>query len=202
MFGRKPTDTPTTPPTPAPQQQPSATAAPIRPAAPAAATPLRPEPPKPAPLGAAPRPAAAAAAPARTATTDSAPRKLIVGRDISLSGEIAACDQLVVEGTVDATLREGQRIEITESGLFRGKVEISEADIAGRFEGEIVVRGRLRVRSTGRIDGKISYGELEVEAGGHLEGQVSGLARPRAAAPAQAPQRAENQSTLDMQPAS
>ena len=200
MFGRKPTDTPTTtPPTPAPQ--PSATAAPIRPAAPAAATPLRPEPPKPAPVGAAPRPAAPGAMPARpgaATATDSAPRKLIVGRDISLSGEIAACDQLVVEGTVDATLREGQRIEITDTGLFRGKVEISEADIAGRFEGEITVRGRLRVRATGRIDGKIQYGELEVEAGGHLEGQVSGLARPRpaAAAPAAAP---TTQSTLDVQ---
>lgn len=201
MFGRKPTDTPTTTPTPTPQQ-PSATAAPIRPAAPAAATPLRPEPPKPAPLGAAPRPAApASAAPARGGSaiaTETTPRKLTVGRDISLSGEIAACDHLVVEGTVDATLREGQRIEITESGLFRGKVEISEADIAGRFEGEITVRGRLRVRSTGRIDGKISYGELEVEAGGHLEGQVSGLARPRQAA---APSR-ETSAQLDMQPAS
>jgi cytoskeletal protein CcmA (bactofilin family) len=145
-------------------------------------------------------------APTRTGAaplaTDTTPRKLIVGRDISLSGEITACDHLVVEGTVDATLREGQRIEITESGLFRGKVEISEADIAGRFEGEITVRGRLRVRSTGRIDGKIQYGELEVEAGGHLEGQVAGLARARPAQQQQQQQQAGsgNQSTLDVKP--
>jgi cytoskeletal protein CcmA (bactofilin family) len=156
------------------------------------------------PVGAASRPASpVSGAPARPATgalaTDTTPRKLIVGRDISLSGEITACDHLVVEGTVDATLREGQRIEITESGLFRGKVEISEADIAGRFEGEITVRGRLRVRSTGRIDGKIQYGELEVEAGGHLEGQVAGLGRAR---PAQQQQQVGggNQSTLDVKP--
>jgi cytoskeletal protein CcmA (bactofilin family) len=200
MFGRKPTDTPLTPPTPTPQ--PSAAAA-SRPATPP--TPLRPEPAKPATPPAALRPAAPlrSAEPARNAATDSStPRKLIVGRDISLSGEIAACDHLVVEGTVDATLREGQRIEIAESGLFRGKVEISEADIAGRFEGEITVRGRLRVRSTGRIDGKIQYGELEVEAGGHLEGQVSGLARPRQAARAVDTATGAGQSTLDVQPAS
>ena len=102
-------------------------------------------------------------------------RKLTVGRDITLSGEISACDILVVEGTVEARVREGRHIEISESGLFKGTVEIDEADIAGRFEGDITVRGRLRVRSSGRIDGKVQYGELEVEAGGHIEGEVHGL---------------------------
>jgi len=102
-------------------------------------------------------------------------RKLIVGRDISLSGEITACDVLVVEGTVEAKLRDGRNIEIAESGLFRGSVEIDEADIGGRFEGDISVRGRLRLRSTGRITGSIRYGELEVEAGGQLIGDIQVL---------------------------
>jgi len=102
-------------------------------------------------------------------------RKLIVGRDISLSGEITACDVLVVEGTVEAKLRDGRNIEIAESGLFKGSVEIDEADIAGRFEGDISVRGRLRLRSTGRITGTIRYGELEVEAGGQLIGEIQVL---------------------------
>lgn len=102
-------------------------------------------------------------------------RKLIVGRDISLSGEITACDVLVVEGTVEAKLRDGRNIEIAESGLFKGSVEIDEADIAGRFEGDISVRGRLRLRSTGKINGSIRYGELEVEAGGQLMGDIQVL---------------------------
>jgi cytoskeletal protein CcmA (bactofilin family) len=102
-------------------------------------------------------------------------RKLIVGRDISLSGEITACDVLVVEGTVEAKLRDGRNIEIAESGLFKGSVEIDEADIAGRFEGDISVRGRLRLRSTGKINGSIRYGELEVEAGGQLLGDIQVL---------------------------
>jgi cytoskeletal protein CcmA (bactofilin family) len=103
-------------------------------------------------------------------------RKLTVGRGIAFSGEISACDHLIVEGTVEARLPEGQRIEITETGLFRGTVVSAEADIGGRFEGEITVRGRLTVRATGRIEGKIQYGELAVEAGGTLEGDVRGIA--------------------------
>lgn len=101
-----------------------------------------------------------------------AQRRLIVGRDISLAGEIASCDVLVVEGTVEAKLRDGHSVEITETGLFKGSVEIDDADIGGRFEGDLVVRNRLRVRSGGRIIGSIVYGELEVESGGRLEGSI------------------------------
>lgn len=120
--------------------------------------------------GAPPRRSAADSLGAAASATDQ--RKLIVGRDISLSGEIAACDVLVVEGTVEAKLRDGRNIEIAETGLFKGSVEIDEADIAGRFDGEILVRGRLRLRATGRINGSIRYGELEVEAGGQLIGDI------------------------------
>ncbi len=102
-------------------------------------------------------------------------RKLIVGRDISLSGEIAACDVLVVEGTVEAKLREGKIIEIADTGLFKGSVEIDDADIGGRFEGDITVKGTLRVRGTGKIQGNIRYGTLEVEQGGQLSGSIEVL---------------------------
>ncbi|MBB3262975.1 cytoskeletal protein CcmA (bactofilin family) [Azospirillum sp. OGB3] len=154
--------------------------------------------------GAAPRrpegygaPAAApATAPAPVAPPPAAPlasdqRRLIVGRDISLNGEIGSCDILVVEGTVEAKLRDGRSIEIAETGLFKGAVEIDEADIGGRFEGDIIVRGRLTVRSTGKINGSIKYGELAVEAGALLNGEIgkyTPAAKPAAipAAPAEA----------------
>jgi cytoskeletal protein CcmA (bactofilin family) len=99
-------------------------------------------------------------------------RKLTVGRDITLSGEIAACDILVVEGKIEARLAEGRMLEITETGQFKGTVAIDNADIAGRFDGELTVHGRLTLRGSGRISGIIRYGELEVAAGGQVIGEV------------------------------
>lgn len=103
-------------------------------------------------------------------------RKLIVGDGLSLSGEITSCDILVVAGKVEAKLTDGKLLEINETGQFRGSVEIENADIAGRYDGQLVVHGRLTVRSTGRISGMVKYGELEVNAGGQIIGelQVSG----------------------------
>ncbi len=78
----------------------------------------------------------------------------------------------MIEGTVEARLRDGRYIEVAETGSFKGSVEIAEAEIAGHFEGELTVHGRLRVRATGRIQGVIRYAELEVDAGGQVMGDI------------------------------
>jgi cytoskeletal protein CcmA (bactofilin family) len=107
-----------------------------------------------------------------SAAADGAERKLTVGKGLSLAGEIASCDILVVEGKIEAKLTDGKLLEIAESGQFRGSVEIENADIAGRYDGQLVVHGRLTVRSTGRISGTVKYGELEVSAGGQIIGEI------------------------------
>lgn len=107
-------------------------------------------------------------------------RKLIVGRDISLAGEINSCDHLIVEGRIEARLKDCRTIEIADTGVFKGAAEIDEADIGGRFEGDLTVRGRLRVRGTGLLTGSLRYGELEVEVGGRLIGTLEPLDSPSA----------------------
>ena len=102
-------------------------------------------------------------------------RRLIVGREIELSGEISACETLVVEGRVEASLSDSQRLEIAESGSFKGDVEIDEAIVAGRFEGDLTARQRLVIRSTGRVDGNVRYGDIEINAGGRIVGHVEAL---------------------------
>lgn len=126
------------------------------------------------------------ATPATTADkgNKSARRVLTVGNDILLKGEIATCDRLVIEGKVDATLNEVHTVEIAENGSFKGAAHIEDAEISGLFEGELVVRCRLVIYATGKVRGKISYGEIEIERGGELTGEIkttssqAGTARP------------------------
>lgn len=107
-------------------------------------------------------------------------KRLHVGREIVLTGEIKACDRLIVEGRIEATLTDIRVIELAESGVLKGSAQIETADIAGRFEGELTVQGRLHIRPTGRVHGTIRYGSIEIERGGIIGGQVEALppARP------------------------
>lgn len=100
-------------------------------------------------------------------------RKLIIGEGIQMSGEIEHCDHLLVEGTVQATLKDAKMLDISETGVFYGTVEIEEGTIAGRFEGDMTVAGRLTIKATGVINGSITYKELAVEAGASIEGKLT-----------------------------
>ena len=99
-------------------------------------------------------------------------RKLIVGQGISLSGDIASCDRLVVEGRVQANLQNCQHMTIAEGGVFDGNAAIEDAEIRGRFEGDLVVRKRLVICASGHVSGTVTYGEIEIEAGGRISGTI------------------------------
>lgn len=102
-------------------------------------------------------------------------KRLVVGKDISLAGEITACDSLVVEGTVEATLENSQSLEVAEGGHFKGRVLIEEAIIGGLFDGDLTARNKLTVKATGVITGTVRFARMEVELGGVLKGDVAPL---------------------------
>lgn len=145
------------------------------------------------------RPASDHAPPAPRAQIEPLPEqeegsKLIVGRNIQLKGEITACDTLVVEGRVEAAMN-SRIIEISEAGLFSGNAEVERAGIHGRFEGMLTVSGRLSIHSTGKVTGTIRYGEIVVEPGGEISGDVQLISR---AAPAA--ERAERPASASREP--
>jgi cytoskeletal protein CcmA (bactofilin family) len=107
--------------------------------------------------------------------------KLVVGPDIKLKGvEISDCDTLIVEGRVEATL-DSRVLEITPNGVFQGTIAVDNAEIHGRFEGELTVRKQLTISGAGKVSGKIRYAKIKVEEGAELSGEISMLDKSQSA---------------------
>lgn len=102
-------------------------------------------------------------------------KKLVIGEGITISGDINSCEYLVVDGTVKSDFKGSDRLDITSTGDFTGSAETNEAEIAGNFDGTLVVNGRLTIREGGRIKGSVYYRELAVEAGSIIEGKLNYL---------------------------
>ncbi len=111
----------------------------------------------------------------RGAAAEDDPKRLVVGRDIRLKGEIDSCERLVVEGEVEVEVSGTRLIEIMSTGLFRGDVDVEQADISGRYEGNLICRNQLTVRSGGRVTGSVRYGRIVIEAGGEVCGDMRAL---------------------------
>ena len=95
-----------------------------------------------------------------------------VGPGAKLKGDITGCDTIRVEGTIEGDIVARQLI-LCPGGSFIGTAEVDEAEIEGKFEGTLAVHGRLKLHSSGRIDGTVDYGRIEIESGGEIAGPIA-----------------------------
>ena len=123
-------------------------------------------------------PGVAARRPDRGTAGNDDTKRLVIARDVCISGEITSCDRLIVEGRLEVSLPHARIIEVAPSGFFKGSADVEEADISGRFEGELIARDRLVVRAGGLINGTIRYGCIVIESGGKISGDMQALASP------------------------
>ncbi|MFM7302222.1 MAG: polymer-forming cytoskeletal protein [Alphaproteobacteria bacterium] len=181
LFRRK--DEATTPPAPEPSSVPTArdpdlavppfrpAAAVVPPAASAAATTAKPT--------IAPSPAARPTTPTAGRPIGRAEagekRVLQLGKGISIQGSVTEAERIVIEGTMESQLLQCQELAISHSGVFKGEVQVEDADIAGVFDGTLTATGSLIIRATGRVLGVARARRLSVEDGGQLTGRMEML---------------------------
>ena len=117
-------------------------------------------------------------------------RTLVVGRGISLQGTVADAERLVVEGTVESQMIQATELFVAQAGVFKGEMQVEDAEIAGLFDGTITARNSLVIRASGKVNGIARCRKLSVEEGGQVSGRMEMLteaqasATPRPAAPA------------------
>ncbi len=103
-------------------------------------------------------------------------RTLVVGRGISVQGTVQDAERLVVEGTMEATMINGlTELSITHGGIFKGEVEVDEAEVAGTIDGTLTARNALIIRASGRVLGTARCRRLQVEDGGQITGRIEML---------------------------
>lgn len=151
------------------------------PAAPTPQTPMQP--------AASPRPAAPMG---RTPGREPAERRtLVVGRGISVQGTVQDAERLVVEGTVEASMIHAHELSVAPGGVFKGEVEVEDAEVAGTIDGTLTARGNLIVRATGKLLGVARCRRLQVEDGGQITGRIEMITEPRTPGEVSAPRPAE-----------
>lgn len=118
---------------------------------------------------------------------DAERRTLVVGRGISLQGNVQDAERLVVEGTIEATMINAAELVIASGGMFKGEVQVDDAEVAGTIDGTLTVRNTLVVRASGKLLGTARCRRLQVEDGGQITGRIEMLTADTAATPANVP---------------
>lgn len=108
-------------------------------------------------------------------------RTLVVGRGISVKGQVQDAERLVVEGQVEAELIEAAELAVSPGGLFKGNAQVEDAEIAGTIDGNLTAHGALIVRASGIVIGTARCRRLQVEDGGQINGKIEMTSDPKPA---------------------
>jgi len=98
-------------------------------------------------------------------------RSVLIGPGVEFDGSLGHCDEVVIEGTVKASITTAHLI-VKASGKFSGTATVNEAEIEGQYTGTLTANSQLQILKTGKVAGEINYAQLEVLTGGILSGNV------------------------------
>ncbi len=82
--------------------------------------------------------------------------KVVIGHGVTINGEIKKTDNVVIGATGDC----------------KGNIETHNADIWGKFDGEIKASGTLTIQEQGVASGDIEYQNLQIKLGGQISGDI------------------------------
>jgi cytoskeletal protein CcmA (bactofilin family) len=107
-----------------------------------------------------------------TNTVDNSKSSLMIGEGVIITGTIKANSKVTIKGTVDGDI-ECNSIVISKSGNVKGKIKTDTIAVEGKAEGEINADDVLNIKSTGHVSGKVFYGEIQIEEGGKISGEIN-----------------------------
>jgi cytoskeletal protein CcmA (bactofilin family) len=97
----------------------------------------------------------------------------VLGKNVTVIGEILSHEPLTIEGEVEGTIdATGHLLTIAPSGHVRADVKAKEIDVLGSLEGNIDQADVTHIRAGARFLGDIRAHRIVIEDGGFIRGKV------------------------------
>jgi cytoskeletal protein CcmA (bactofilin family) len=96
----------------------------------------------------------------------------IIGKDMTITGDLETEGVIKVEGAVRGTIRAATQVLISPGATIDGDLHTREAVIGGQVRGTIHAGERVEVQSTAVIAGDIHTTRILVVEGGQVNGEI------------------------------
>lgn len=107
----------------------------------------------------------------------------VIGRSMTIIGDIRAAQELVVEGEVDGVLESQSMLTVGPNGKVKGNIRAQEVAIFGSVHGNVEVASKISIREQGSLIGDIRGAGIRIDDGAYFKGSVD-IVRPDSKAPA------------------
>jgi len=103
----------------------------------------------------------------------------IVGTGARLEGNVVSAGSLRIDGQVKGQINADGDVVLSPQSQVEADIRAQNVSVAGKFKGNVIVKGKAHLARGGRIDGNITSKTLVVEEGGIFHGRASWTPRAR-----------------------
>ncbi len=96
----------------------------------------------------------------------------VLGEQTSIIGKIAFQGTAVIHGLFEGEFEGGRHLIVGAQGFVKADINVDEAEISGKIEGNITVKTRLILKGSAEIRGNITAPRISVGEGVSIMGQV------------------------------
>lgn len=97
----------------------------------------------------------------------------IVAADLVITGDLETAGMVRIEGRVTGTVRAGQQVLVSPDAVIEGDLQTREAVIGGTVHGAVHASERVEIQAQAVVAGDITTRNLQVQAGGRVNGVVT-----------------------------
>jgi cytoskeletal protein CcmA (bactofilin family) len=97
----------------------------------------------------------------------------VIGRTVTIHGEITGNEDLYLDGEVQGTLMlAGNRLTVGPNALIVANLDVRDIVVYGKIEGNVRASGRVDLRQTAEVSGDILTSRLSIEEKASICGRV------------------------------
>jgi cytoskeletal protein CcmA (bactofilin family) len=96
----------------------------------------------------------------------------IIGPSIKVKGNFHGKGNIVIDGSLEGSLKTDANVFIGEKAKVNANIDANEAFISGEISGNIRIKKYLAIGKTAYITGDVQCGEISIERGALINGQI------------------------------
>ena len=95
----------------------------------------------------------------------------LIGRGITIEGELVDGDDLIIEGTVKGTIRSQGQVQVTPQGRVEATISAQTIVIQGNVHGNVEAEQKVIVQTNGVLIGDCRARSIQIQEGARFEGR-------------------------------
>lgn len=96
----------------------------------------------------------------------------IIGKQITIRGNLSGAEDLIVEGRVEGTIKLSNHLTVEAAGVVEADLDVQDLTVNGTVNGDIQASQSISINAGAKVEGNIRAPRIIIEDGARFKGRV------------------------------